>query len=84
MRTVGSGRERVVLEVEDEGPGVPLEIQDDIFDTFFTTKSEEKGSGLGLSTVRLLVDEVDGTITLSSSSDGACFRVELPVPGTGD
>ncbi len=84
VRTVGSGRERVVLEVEDEGPGVPLEIQDDIFDTFFTTKSEEKGSGLGLSTVRLLVDEVDGTITLSSSSDGACFRVELPVPGTGD
>lgn len=78
VRTVGSGPRRVVLEVEDEGPGVPPEIQDSIFETFFTTKSEGKGSGLGLSTVRLLVEEAGGKIALRSSSKGACFRVELP------
>ncbi len=78
VRTVRSSPERVVVEVEDEGPGVPPEIQDSIFETFFTTKSEEKGSGLGLSTVRLLVNEVGGTITLCPSTNGACFRIELP------
>ena len=78
VRTVDSGPERVVLEVEDEGPGVPSEIQDRIFDTFFTTKSEGKGSGLGLSTVRLLVNEAGGRIALRSGSQGACFRIELP------
>ena len=78
VRTAGSGSGRVVLEVEDEGPGVPPEIQDRIFETFFTTKSEDKGSGLGLSTVRLLVSEAGGDIALRSSSKGACFRIELP------
>ena len=78
VRTVGSGPGRVVLEVEDEGPGVPPEIQHSIFETFFTTKSEGKGSGLGLSTVRLLVREAGGKIDLCPSSKGACFRIELP------
>ena len=78
VRTAGNGPGRVVLEVEDEGPGVPPEIQDSIFKTFFTTKSEGQGSGLGLSTVRLLVSEAGGKIALRSSSKGACFRVELP------
>ena len=79
VRTTGSGHSRVVLEVEDEGPGVPPEIEDSIFETFFTTKPEDQGSGLGLSTVRLLVNEAGGRIALCPSSKGACFRVELPV-----
>ena len=78
VRTVDSDQRRVVLEVEDNGPGVPPEIRDSIFETFFTTKSEDKGSGLGLSTVRLVVSEAGGDIALRSSSKGACFRIELP------
>ena len=78
VRTASDGAARVVLEVQDEGPGVPPEIQDRIFETFFTTKPQGQGSGLGLSTVRLLVNELDGKIALNSSSDGACFRIELP------
>ena len=78
VRTVGSGPGRVVVEVEDDGPGVPPEIEDRIFETFFTTKTEGKGSGLGLSTVRLLVSEAGGEIVLRPSSKGAHFRVELP------
>ncbi|MDJ0794522.1 MAG: ATP-binding protein [Woeseiaceae bacterium] len=78
VRTLNCGSDGVVLEVEDEGPGVPAELQDRIFETFFTTKAEEKGSGLGLSTVRLLATEAGGTVELRPSSNGACFRVELP------
>jgi len=78
VRTIGTDPGRVVLEVEDEGPGVPPEIRDKIFDTFFTTKSEGQGSGLGLSTVRQLVNEAGGRIALCPSSKGACFRIELP------
>lgn len=78
VRTIGNGPGHVVLEVEDEGPGVPPDIQDSIFEPFFTTKSEEKGSGLGLSTVRLLVNEAGGKIALRSNSEGTCFRIELP------
>ncbi len=78
VRTATSDAGRVVIEVEDEGPGVPPEIEDRIFETFFTTKPEGKGSGLGLSTVRLLVSEVGGTVALVSTPNGACFPVELP------
>ncbi len=78
VRTTDSNAERIVLEVEDNGPGVPPDIQGRIFDAFFTTKSDGKGSGLGLSTVKLLVQEVGGSIDLRSSSKGACFRIDLP------
>ena len=81
VRTSTSDAGRAVLEVEDEGPGVPPELRERIFETFFTTKAEGKGSGLGLSTVRTLVDEAGGTIELSSSSEGACFRIEWPPAG---
>lgn len=79
VRTVGSTPELVVLEVEDEGNGVPAEIRDRIFDPFFTTKSEEMGSGLGLSTVHMLVNETGGKVDLRSDTHGTCFRIELPV-----
>ncbi len=81
VRTATNSAGKVVLEVEDEGPGVPPDVAPRIFDTFFTTKPEGKGSGLGLSTVRMLVRESGGTVTLQAGSGGACFRVELPVAG---
>ena len=83
VRTTGSDDTRVVLEVEDDGPGVPSDIESRIFETYFTTKPKGQGSGLGLSTVRLLVDEVGGEVTLGSSSQGARFRVEMPLEATG-
>jgi signal transduction histidine kinase len=68
----------VVVEVVDNGPGVPAELSDRIFVPFFTTKP--KGSGLGLSIVRKIVDAHEGRIDLSSSVDsGTRFRVTLPV-----
>jgi signal transduction histidine kinase len=68
----------VVVDVADDGPGVPDEVTDKIFDPFFTTKPQ--GSGLGLAIVRKIVDAHDGRIDLTSVRGGGTrFRVTLPV-----
>jgi len=68
----------VVVDVADDGPGVPDEIRDKIFFPFFTTKPQ--GSGLGLAIVRKIVDAHDGRIDVSAvPSNGTRFRVTLPV-----
>jgi PAS domain S-box-containing protein len=68
----------VIIEVLDDGPGVPADLSDRIFNPFFTTKTT--GSGLGLPNVRKIVDAHDGRIDLSSESGrGTRFRVTLPV-----
>ena len=73
-------REAVVLEVNDDGPGVPPEVQPRIFDPFFTTKDVGKGTGLGLTVVYAIVQEHGGRIRLESTRDrGASFFVEFPI-----
>lgn len=68
------------LEVEDTGPGIPEDIQARIFDVFFTTKSEGKGTGLGLAMVRAIVQQHDGLLQLEAElGQGTRFRVLLPV-----
>jgi len=67
----------VVVDVVDDGPGVPRELTDRIFNAFFTTKPQ--GSGLGLAIVRKIVDAHDGRIDISSGGRGTRFRVTLPI-----
>jgi signal transduction histidine kinase len=68
----------IVVDVVDDGPGVPPEATDKIFDPFFTTKPQ--GTGLGLAIVRKIVDAHDGRIDVNSAPDkGTRFRVTLPV-----
>ena len=75
-----SARSVVVLEVNDDGPGVAEDVQGKIFDPFFTTKEVGKGTGLGLTVAYAIVQEHGGRITLKSTRGaGASFFVELPV-----
>ncbi len=72
----------VIVEVSDDGPGVPAELTDRIFNPFFTTKPQ--GSGLGLAIVRKIVDAHDGRIDVSSTPGaGTRFRVTLPASNGG-
>ncbi|MGE3276046.1 MAG: ATP-binding protein [Vicinamibacterales bacterium] len=74
-------RESIILEVSDDGPGIPEEMQGKIFDPFFTTKEVGKGTGLGLSVAYAIVQEHGGRIWLQSGDRGTSFFVELPVTG---
>jgi signal transduction histidine kinase len=67
----------VRLIVRDTGPGIPPEMQAQLFEPFFTTRASEGGTGLGLAVVRAIVAEHGGTIT-ASSGDGAEFIVSFP------
>ena len=76
----------VVVEIEDDGPGIPEHILPRIFDPFFTTKSTRKGTGLGLSVSKNILTKLGGYITVENNpGKGASFKVFLPtanVPST--
>ncbi|MDO6594653.1 sensor histidine kinase [Neptuniibacter sp. 1_MG-2023] len=68
----------LIFEIEDQGPGIPLEQQDKIFEKGVSSKSND-GHGYGLHLVKNLLDKLNGTITIESSSDGGSrFTVYIP------
>ena len=70
----------VVVEIEDDGRGIPDEIQSKIFDPFFTTKGPGKGTGLGLNISRnLIVQKHQGQMSVKSKPGSTCFSVRLPI-----
>src|SRR5882672_1098124 len=78
----GPDQESVVVEVNDDGPGIPEDLQAKIFDPFFTTKEVGKGTGLGLTVAYAIVQEHGGRIRFAShAAGGASFYVEVPVSG---
>ncbi len=72
--------DQVVVEIGDDGPGIPSEIQSRIFDPFFTTKPPGSGTGLGLHIVyNSVVHKHRGQITFTSQPGATTFRVALPI-----
>jgi signal transduction histidine kinase len=69
----------VVVEIWDDGPGIAAEIQDRIFEPFFSTKAPGEGLGLGLDTVQRIVRRHRGFVTVTSEPGSTCFQVRLPI-----
>jgi signal transduction histidine kinase len=69
-----------LVRIADDGPGIPPEIRDRVFDSFYTTKDVGKGTGLGLATARqIVVDRHGGSLTLKSEPGATVFGVRLPI-----
>jgi two-component system NtrC family sensor kinase len=78
--TARHGPQGVVIDVSDNGPGMPEELAARAFEPFFTTKPEGQGTGLGLNICQGIVKEHGGLITLTTAPGaGATFSVELPL-----
>jgi signal transduction histidine kinase len=74
------GNNHIVVEIADDGPGIPPEVQSRIFEPFLTTKGVGKGTGLGLSiSYRIAVEMHKGQITFFSKPGDTRFQVRLPV-----
>jgi signal transduction histidine kinase len=69
-----------VVEIEDDGPGIPEDIQPKVFDPFFTTKAPGEGTGMGLNiSHNIVVQKHKGRIDLFSEPGKTCFQVRLPL-----
>ncbi|MEQ1693019.1 MAG: ATP-binding protein [Gemmatimonas sp.] len=74
-----TGEPEVILEVSDDGPGIPRALQGKVFEPFFTTKPPGQGTGLGLAICYGIVTDHAGQLDLvSTEGQGATFRVRLP------
>jgi len=74
----GGDQTYAVIEISDNGPGIPANVRNRLFDPFFTTKKE--GTGLGLSISQKIVRDHGGAITVSSvEGKGTSFQVNLPL-----
>jgi signal transduction histidine kinase len=79
--TVRTARENdhVLVEIADNGPGIPTEIKSRIFDPFFTTKGVGEGTGLGLDIVNRIVRNAHGQVNVSSVPGDTRFQVRIPI-----
>lgn len=80
IQTSVDGSNHVCIRIKDNGPGIPAEIKEKIFNPFFTTKPTGKGTGLGLSISQQIIAKHHGTIAvLSELGKGTEFVIKIPV-----
>ncbi len=76
--TLVDDEDDAVLSVRDTGTGIAEELREHLFEPFFTTRTASGGTGLGLATVALIVEQHGGRVSVDSSAEGATFTVRLP------
>jgi signal transduction histidine kinase len=77
---IDSSNKFLIIEIEDNGPGISAENLENIFDPFFTTKEPGKGTGLGLTVCFMIVEQAGGKISAESDgSSGTTFTISLPL-----
>lgn len=79
VRTARDLDDRILVEIGDNGPGIPAEVLPHIFDPFFTTKGVGEGTGLGLDTACRIVRNHNGEIHVTSQPGDTRFKVYLPI-----
>ena len=78
-----STESKFIIQISDEGPGIPVEMRDKIFDIFYTSKPVGKGTGLGLSISQNIISLHGGTIRFKCPPEGGTtFIIELPLEST--
>jgi len=71
-------QETIEIQIIDNGPGIPKEIQQQVWDPFFTTKAPGEGTGLGLGIVKNIIENHHGKVYFESNQDGTIFFIQLP------
>ena len=69
--------DKIIIEIEDNGGGIPENLIDRIFEPYFTTKEEGKGTGMGLYMVREIIHRMNGKISVTNTKEGAKFTIIL-------
>ena len=77
------GTEGVTINVVDNGPGIDIELQEKVFEAYYTSKSSQQGTGLGLTLCRDFMHNLGGQLTLSSRLGETTFSLWLPT-ATGE
>jgi signal transduction histidine kinase len=81
VKTSRDGGEYVLVEITDDGSGIPRELESRVFEPFFTTKGVGEGTGLGLDIVRRIIAGHGGEIRIDSTPGETSFKVRLPIDG---
>ncbi|MDD2369742.1 MAG: HAMP domain-containing sensor histidine kinase, partial [Sulfuricurvum sp.] len=77
--------DEIIIRISDNGGGISKSIIDKIFDPYFTTKKEGKGTGIGLYMSKVIVESsMNGKLVASNDADGAVFTLHFPKSNQGD
>jgi signal transduction histidine kinase len=77
---VTSKNQTAEITVSDNGGGISPDILPSIFDPYFTTKEEGKGTGIGLYMAKKIIEEhMEGALLVNNTKEGACFTIVLPI-----